>query len=200
MRGDFRCPMCGSSFVAPVSLAGQPGECFHCRAHIVAWPEPRPAPESPGADDTGGTRPAPRRVLYAIAGAGLVVVIAAVAFVAFALVKSRVPVGPVRELDVYTSELARRVPIDTEGVKKSGYKVESYVTDDNHPAFFVELVIRVEPVRLHDAITDKTATYTRARLTRSYGQPPGVTSIRGNWRQAQTAALNAHWETVEMLP
>lgn len=148
------------------------------------------------------------RLALVVVGAGLVLLFAVggIGLGLYTILKKEdgkaepVVVGPTRDVDEYTAELKGKVPIDAEGVKRSGYKADSYTLDENNPAFFVELVVRVEPVRLRDAVTGKTQVYTRARLSRDGSPPPGVMSLQEAQRRAQTAALNARWLRVEMLP
>lgn len=113
---------------------------------------------------------------------------------------AEVAAGPAQDYQTYVNELKQKVPVESESFKRSRYAADSYTVDDNYPTFFVEMVVRVEPVRLHDAVTGKTQTYTRARLGRDPSPAPGIVPLREAQRRAQEAALNARWSRVEMLP
>jgi hypothetical protein len=109
-------------------------------------------------------------------------------------------VGPERDYQTYTAELVRTVPFDVDSLKSSGLKADAHVVDRDYTAFFVELVLRVEPVRLRDAESGKTATYTRARLVRSGLHQPAPIPLRQGGRFVEAPLMNGRWHGVEMLP
>jgi hypothetical protein len=108
------------------------------------------------------------------------------------------------DMAAYTLDLKKKIPIQIDQFKASGYEADEYRISDN-PNVFESVAVRVKRVYIVDSITSKGGWYTRARLanydSNSSGQTARVESVKSFANRAQANAFKGFaWSTVEMLP
>lgn len=101
-----------------------------------------------------------------------------------------------QDLHEYTANLKKTIPYDMKRFADAGFKAESYEKDPLRDWFMV-VVVRVEPVYLHDKITGQTKKYTRAKLVRNNPKPPTINPRTGSLTSIPETFT---WVTVDMLP